>query len=165
MKNTLNLFQQLNNEQSLEQEQAEEILRWASQLLDSGLAIAHSQYHIHGAYIVENSDLFGFSRDEQKWLSILVRLHRKKLNNELMKAIPESQRDFYYQLLLVLRLSVLLNRSHLDEGLPALQLTISNTIMTLVCPKDWLEQHPLIKTDLEKEASYLKPIGYQLLFQ
>ena len=161
----VNLYQQLDQTESVEQEQAEEILRWASQLLETGLAIAHSQYHVHGAYLVENSDLFGFSRDEQKWLSILVRLHRKKLNNELIKSIPETQRDCYRQLLLALRLSVLLNRSQLGEGLPVLQLKLTDGKILLSCPDAWLEQHPLIKTDLEKEAGYLKSIGYQFVFQ
>jgi len=156
------LLKQLNETKALKKGQAWDILKWASQLIEAGLAIAHTQYHVHSTYIVENSDLFGFSRDEQKWLSILVRLHRKKINNDLLKEIPSTKRHFYRQLLFVLRLGVLLNRSHLDDGLPKFKFGMDDKEINFTCPGDWLNQQPLIKTDLEKEASYLKSIGYQL---
>ena len=38
------------------------LLRWAARLHELGLAIDHNQYHKHGSYIVESSDLPGFSR-------------------------------------------------------------------------------------------------------
>ena len=40
-------------------------LSWATQLNELGLNIAHSHHHKHGAYIVQNGDLSGFSQQGQ----------------------------------------------------------------------------------------------------
>src|SRR3546814_13734627 len=55
------------------------MLGWAARLHEVGLVIAHSQYHVHGAYVLENSDIAGFSRQEQQYLGALVRTHRRKI--------------------------------------------------------------------------------------
>lgn len=47
----------------------ERMLGWAARLHELGLIIAHSQYHVHGSYILENSDIAGFSRQEQQVLA------------------------------------------------------------------------------------------------
>src|SRR5690606_41225944 len=38
------------------------MLSWAARLHELGLTIAHSQYQVHGAYILAHSDIAGFSR-------------------------------------------------------------------------------------------------------
>ena len=53
------------------------LLAWAARIHEIGLAIAHSQYHQHGAYLVEHSDIAGFSRSEQQFLAALVRNQRR----------------------------------------------------------------------------------------
>src|SRR5690606_23800234 len=42
------------------------LLARAARLHELGLTIAHSQYHVHGAYVVEHSDIAGFSRQQQQ---------------------------------------------------------------------------------------------------
>ena len=42
-----------------------EILHWASSLHEIGLAVSLSGYQKHGAYLLENADLPGFSFEEQ----------------------------------------------------------------------------------------------------
>jgi len=54
-----------------------QFLEWAAELHEIGLEIAHSQYHKHSAYIIENGDLAGFSKQDQLLLSKLVRSHRR----------------------------------------------------------------------------------------
>ena len=64
----------------------------AGRLHEIGLDIAHTGYHKHSAYILENADMPGFSRKEQTILAQLVIGHRgdlKKMadiigNNEIM---------------------------------------------------------------------------------
>src|SRR5690606_38904434 len=55
-------------------------LAWAARIHEIGLAIAHSQYHQHGAYLVEHADIAGFSRTEQRILAALLRNQRRTLN-------------------------------------------------------------------------------------
>ncbi len=45
------------------------MLGWAARLHELGLMIAHSQYHVHGSYVLEHSDIAGFSRQEQQVLA------------------------------------------------------------------------------------------------
>ena len=58
---------------------AEQALAWASRLHEIGLDVAHSGYHRHGAYLLENADMPGFAREEQLLLARLVGGHRRKL--------------------------------------------------------------------------------------
>lgn len=51
-----------------DEEEALQWLDWAARLHEIGLDIAHHQYHKHGAYIIENADLPGFSQQDQKLL-------------------------------------------------------------------------------------------------
>ena len=47
-------------------------------LREAGLFVSHNQYHKHGAYLLANGDMSGFSRQAQSMLSSLVRGHRRK---------------------------------------------------------------------------------------
>ena len=58
---------------------AELSLKWAARLHEIGLDVAHSGYHRHGAYLLENADMPGFAREEQQLLARLVGSHRRKL--------------------------------------------------------------------------------------
>ena len=49
------------------------------QLHEIGSHISHSDYHKHGAYILDNADALGFSLPELHRLSLLVLGHRGKL--------------------------------------------------------------------------------------
>ena len=54
-------------------------LKWASRLHEMGLDVSHNGYHRHGAYLTENADMPGFSREEQRLLARLIGGHRRKL--------------------------------------------------------------------------------------
>jgi exopolyphosphatase / guanosine-5'-triphosphate,3'-diphosphate pyrophosphatase len=55
------------------------ILSWAADLHEIGMAIAHEDYHRHSAYIVEHSDLPGFSERERYAIQQLVLGHTGSL--------------------------------------------------------------------------------------
>ncbi|MFN7506344.1 MAG: exopolyphosphatase, partial [Limnobacter sp.] len=57
------LLNQLARQQPLLKEQLP-MLRWAAQLHEIGLSISHSDHHKHGAYILDNADVMGFSQPE-----------------------------------------------------------------------------------------------------
>ena len=54
-----------------------ELLGYAATLHDIGVAIGYYDHHKHGAYLVINSALQGFSHREVIMLALLVRAHRK----------------------------------------------------------------------------------------
>ena len=97
-------------------------LRWAAQLHEIGSHISHSEYHKHGAYILDNADAPGFALPELHRLSLLVLGHRGKLRK---LEINFEDRSFIQQLL-CLRIAVILCHARRDPDLNGLQLEAGN---------------------------------------
>jgi exopolyphosphatase/guanosine-5'-triphosphate,3'-diphosphate pyrophosphatase len=140
-------------------------LSWAANLHEIGLAIAHSRHHQHAAYIIENSDLPGFTQQEQKVLAILVRSHRRKFPAKVFRDLPKQWQRQGKELAILLRLACILNRSRSATPLPQFQLIARYYHLHLQFPDGWLSSHPLTQGDLEQEAKYLEAVGYLLSFE
>lgn len=147
---------------NLEGEETEHLLVWAARLHEIGLAIAHSSYHKHGAYLAENCDMPGFSSSEQKLLAILLRGHRRKFPSALLRELSKGQAQRLQRLCILLRLAVLLRRSHSDTPQPPFRLKVENKSLKLAFPAGWLAEHPLTEADLAQEAAYLQAAKFQL---
>ena len=140
----------------VDREVGESWLSWAAALHEIGIDIAHSNYHRHGAYIIENGDLPGFSRQDQMLLATLVRFHRRKLIPKSFKELVKPWDMAAFPMTLLLRLAVLLNRSRQPAALPPITLAMAENRIILRFPKNWLNEHPLTVADLEQEAGYLQ---------
>ncbi|MGH8530148.1 MAG: exopolyphosphatase, partial [Nevskiales bacterium] len=66
------LFRQVRKEWDLEPKIHGALLGWAAALHEIGLAVAHSKYNVHGAYLVTHCDIPGFSQTEQRILAALI---------------------------------------------------------------------------------------------
>jgi exopolyphosphatase/guanosine-5'-triphosphate,3'-diphosphate pyrophosphatase len=137
-------------------------LSWATQLHELGLSIAHSHYHKHGAYIVQNADLSGFSQQEQAILAVLIRTHRRKFLKPNFETLPGNWPLRAQRLTILLRLSVLLHRSRSTTPVPNLELKASDNALTVTFPNTWLENYSLTSADLEQEIAYLAAGGFTL---
>jgi exopolyphosphatase/guanosine-5'-triphosphate,3'-diphosphate pyrophosphatase len=115
-------------------------LHWACQVHEVGMRISHSDYHKHGAYILDNTDLPGFTLDELHRLSQLVLGHRGKLR----KLESELEDSTFVQQLMALRLAVILCHARRDPDLSGLHLTCdSERQMThLQISSEWAELWP-----------------------
>ena len=137
-------------------------LMWASRIHEIGLAIAHSQHHLHGAYIVENSDLAGFARHEQQVLAAILRSHRRKPDDAVLRALPDRLRRPTARVTALLRLAVLLQRGRAADPAPPLELDAGDKVLQIRLPQVWLEHHPLTRADLDQERDYLKQLEIKL---
>jgi exopolyphosphatase/guanosine-5'-triphosphate,3'-diphosphate pyrophosphatase len=165
IRETLNKFLvQLPFDRGLDRDTAAQWLDWAATLHTIGLDIAHSGFHKHGAYILENADLPGFSRQDQLLLANLVREHRRKLHTKAFRELPAPWNAAATRLTLILRLAILLHRSRHLTSVPDIRVAQSDTRMDLRFPPKWLEEHPLTVADLEQEAAYLAAEGIELTF-
>jgi len=133
-------------------------LRWASLMHEIGLSIAHTGFHKHGAYIVGNADMPGFSRRDQERLAQLILSQRGKL--EKLQSIPFT--DPLWRLVCALRLGVLFNRSRDDSPLPACILRHTPSGFSLDVPGDWLAANPLSTAALADEALVWQRLGIGL---
>lgn len=139
-----------------------ERLHWASSLHEIGLAVSLSGYQKHGAYLLANADLPGFSMEEQDWMSILVRCQRKKISEKLFRGLPEKNQKTALRLAILLRLATLLHRSRKDETAIIEQVVASDNNLTLQFAQYELINHPMQRASLEQEAKYLKNVDFNL---
>lgn len=157
----LALFDQVAAAWQLDGE-AREWLSWAARVHELGLAIAHSQHHHHGGYILRHADLAGFSRQEQHLLAACVECHRRKPDKRVILALPPRHQALARRITSLLRLAVLLHRGRRAEPLPTMTLDFDGQTLHLSLPRTWLEQHPLTEADLAQERQHLAELGYPL---
>jgi len=155
----MQLLPQVRDRLTTDYEIAKQALRDAAALHELGLTIAHSGYQKHGSYVIENADMPGFSRREQKLLGFLVLNHRRKLRSPAVNAY-RFKADWV--LVMVLRLSCLLNRGRVEQRLPTLRLEPKRGAIALHIPAAWLARHPLVVEDLESECKLLQSVGLRL---
>ncbi len=154
----MRLFEQVAESWALDDDDARQ-LGWAARLHEIGLAVAHSQYHVHGAYLLENSDIAGFSRQEQQVLAALARTHRRGVPKSAFDPIPDRLLLSARRKAALLRLAVLLHRAHDAEPIPKLELSADGDKLNLVVSKRWIEARPLLRTDLISEPEDMAGLG------
>ncbi|WP_254276569.1 exopolyphosphatase [Halomonas sp. 3H] len=153
------LFEQVREAWRLDDDQAR-FLAWGARLHEIGLAISHSQFHRHGAYLLEHSDLAGFSRPEQRLLAFLVRAHRRKFPLKEWQALPDSEQGSHARLARLLRLAVLLNHTRPEQPLAPPRLEARGETLRLRLESG--DEATLLVTDLEQEVAYQKAAGLPL---
>ena len=130
-----------NPADKLAQERQSRKLNWAAQLHEIGSQISHSDYHKHGAYILDNADAMGFSLSELHKLSQLVLGHRGKLR----KLEVDFEDAVFVQQLLTLRLAVILCHARRDPDLDGLSLKRDEDITSnfaIRCRSGWAQSFP-----------------------
>lgn len=137
-------------------------LQWAARLHEIGQSVAHSGYHKHGAYLVANADLAGFSRHEQEILALLVRTHRRKFTPRLFESLPRSSRARILRLAALLRLAVVLQRGRGSDEVILGRLAAGDGELTLTLEPGWRERYPLTQADLENEQKTLRGVSIKL---
>jgi exopolyphosphatase/guanosine-5'-triphosphate,3'-diphosphate pyrophosphatase len=152
------LFEQVAPLWNLETDDAL-MLGWAARLHEIGLAIAHSGYHTHGSYILENSDIAGFSRQEQQLLAALVRTHRRNVPKSAFEALPDRLLMPARRLAALLRLAVLLHRAHEADPIPTLELSADGDNLSLVLAQAYIDARPLLRADLIGEVDGMTGLG------
>ncbi len=140
------------------------MLAWAARLHEIGLAVAHDQYQRHGAYLIANADISGFSRPEQHLLASLVLGHRRKFPTQAFTELPTPWRRPAQRLCILLRLAVLLHRNRSSASRPYPMLQAAGEGLSLNFPTHWLNDHPLNRLELEDEAQRLAAAGIRLEF-
>jgi exopolyphosphatase/guanosine-5'-triphosphate,3'-diphosphate pyrophosphatase len=144
---------------------SQDLLAWAAELHEIGLIISHDSHQKHGAYLIDNVDLPGFSTEEQHWLSTLVRMHRSKVSTKLFGLLDPNDHQQALYLVVLLRLSVLLHRA---RNLVAIRIdrikARENSLVLYLAEPNIEEQRPLLVADLERESELLKAVNFNLTF-
>ncbi|MCA9618059.1 MAG: exopolyphosphatase [Myxococcales bacterium] len=145
----------------LDEAWASQMLSWAARLHEIGLAISHTGYQKHGAYLIRNAHLAGFSRDEQRMVAALVACQRRKLKPEYFDNVPPRLLDPVRRLALIFRLAVRLNRGR-DASRPPVVVKVKKNRVRVHFPDGWLEEHPLTQAALADDSRHVAAFGYEL---
>jgi exopolyphosphatase/guanosine-5'-triphosphate,3'-diphosphate pyrophosphatase len=138
-------------------------LQWAAQLHEIGSRISHSDYHKHGAYILDNADAPGFAQPELHRLSLLVLGHRGKLR----KLEVDFEDPLFVQQLICLRIAVILCHARREPDIKGLQFRVSDTAektFLLICRPDWSDGFPQSVHLLKEEVLAWQKTPWTLTF-
>ncbi len=138
-----------------------ELLSWAAKVHEVGLDIAHYHYHKHGAYLIEHSDLAGFSREDQQMLALLVRGHRRNIPKDKFAEFGEDGIKLI-RLCVLLRFAILFYHIRGNQEASQVKLRAEGDHLDVIFPDGWLEQNPLTQADFEQEAQWLTRVGIVL---
>ena len=133
------------------------LLSWAAAVHEIGMAIAHEDYHRHSAYVIEHSDLYGFSEQERSALATLVLGHTgtlKKLNRDALSSALIKR-------LVCLRLAALFCHGRVDE-VPTAVLRSQGESFLLQLDGGWLARRPLTAALLDEETARWAKFGVAL---
>ena len=155
----LHLLDNISNVWDIDNDLAYQFLIWAADLHEVGLSISHSRFHYHGAYLLNNSDLLGFSWNEQRLLACLVGNHRRKLNLELIEILPMQWKRHAKYMIVILRLAILIHRDRVAKKIPPIDIIEDEGNAKIQFNQEWLSRHPLTEAELEQEANYLKALN------
>ena len=163
-KTALGIFDQLSGETALG-DSHRVILVWATGLHEIGLSLSHASYQKHSAYLVEASDMAGFSRQEQLFLAALVGFQRRDIPADYADRLPGRVHRALAITLLCMRLSWIFCRTREDEAIPEIEITLDARNVRLAVPKSWMENHPLTIADLEYEQQAVQTLDLQLFIE
>lgn len=128
-------------------------LNFAALLHEVGLNINASGLHKHSAYIVANSNLPGFSYEQQQLVASLIRQHRKRLRPDLLPDLQLANDITQKRLVVILRLAVIwhLSRHPLPPPTPVIQW--HDLGIDLLLNDTFREDYPLLVADLQREQA------------
>ena len=91
------------------------LLMAAAVLHDIGYLVSHTNHHKHSAYLIDNSELTGFTETEIAVIANVARYHRSSLpkpKHAYYAALPDDTRSVVRKLAALLRIADALDRDH-----------------------------------------------------
>jgi exopolyphosphatase/guanosine-5'-triphosphate,3'-diphosphate pyrophosphatase len=135
-------------------------LDWAARLHEIGISVAYSGYHRHSAYILNNADMPGFTREEQHRLAQLVLAHRRSLKKEW----PQLDDTIDWRMVFALRMAVLFCQRRAAITPRILSARAGDNKFRLSIDPAWLARNPLTCAALREEIGEWEKIGFDVKF-
>jgi exopolyphosphatase/guanosine-5'-triphosphate,3'-diphosphate pyrophosphatase len=155
------LFRQVQDDLQLSNDDGD-LLRRAAYLHEIGLAISHSNYHRHSAYLLENSDIPGFSQVDQKRMAQLVLSHRRKLKSDMLEQTCQLGGEQLLYLCLLLRLAVSAHHSRSEYELPLMKLVILDDTHWQITVSTDKKHYAFLYSDLHADIEQFAKWGIEL---
>lgn len=138
------------------------LLRWSSQLFEIGYHINRAGSHRHAHYIITNANMAGFNREQQSLLAYILLSYRKSLKTNLLPQLNTFNERKVYRLILILRISILLNQFRQSTDQQDYQIGFTSDGMKLTFLPSWRDQQALFESGLEQEKINFAKVGIEL---
>ncbi|MGO2290769.1 guanosine-5'-triphosphate,3'-diphosphate diphosphatase [Pseudoalteromonas sp.] len=159
---SLQLAEKVNEQWGIAAAEGLPLLKAVAQLHEVGLLIEYKQYQQHTAYILENTDMPGFSQSEHKLIVAIAKAHRADMQKGIFSELGNNA-ELSQQITRLLRIAVILSMRRQNDVLPKLDLTVSNEALVLSFEGDWLKSHPLMASELQQEAKQQAKVGWKFI--
>ncbi|MFZ7201880.1 exopolyphosphatase [Avibacterium avium] len=149
------------------QDEMVDILLWAARLHEVGIVINHKGLQKHSAYILQNMELPGFDKEQQRLLTTLVRYQINNIKQADFAKFSRYAEQDILALVRLLRLAILLNKSRqATVWSEKISLKIDRTLAqwTIQFEPTYLAHNPLVRNDLIAENKLLKELDLGLNF-
>ncbi|GLS82950.1 Ppx/GppA phosphatase family protein [Paraferrimonas haliotis] len=140
--------------------QQRNLVLWAAQLHEIGLQMNAKGFQRHGHYILSQSNLPGFTIEQQQVLAWLVLNHRKNLKSMQPLAVEIASSTQLINALVALRIACLLHLGHSNQSVDA-RLHVDANSFQLHIGLETLG-NDLLQSELEREQDYLAAAGIKL---
>ncbi|HTO58918.1 MAG TPA: exopolyphosphatase, partial [Pseudomonadales bacterium] len=158
----LELFDAVVDDWALDETEHRLLLGWAADLHEIGLIASARQPNRHGAYLVENGDLPGFTAEERRAIALLIRSHRGGFPVFAFASFAAPLGQSLKRLAVLLRLAVIFERTRTDVDSPGVTIVVANDRVEVTISRSWLADHALSRAELEWERERLMAAGLTL---
>ncbi|AWH90063.1 guanosine-5'-triphosphate,3'-diphosphate diphosphatase [Limnobaculum parvum] len=131
-----------------------ELLHWASQIHEIGLSIDFKQSPQHAAYLLNHTDMPGFTPAQRKLLAALLINQTDIINLSVLAEQNALSPQQAQRLLRLLRIAILLCRARHSDRIPDIKLTAQGEQLYLEISKEWLALYPLQAEALQQESRW-----------
>jgi exopolyphosphatase/guanosine-5'-triphosphate,3'-diphosphate pyrophosphatase len=156
----LQLFNEQLGSQGLKLPETEFMfLQYAALLHEIGLNINSKKRQKHGAYIIEHSNLPGFSEQEKQIIAAIVGHHRGKIR--LIQSFDLLTESKYLQLVQLLRVAILLTLGRREFPAQTAKISYHEQELQMTLPVSLFKNSELFSL-LEKEIIMQRKVGLSL---
>lgn len=156
------LFDSVSEDLKLKKSELKEqrrLLNWAAQCHEIGSVISHTESHRHGAYILDHTELMGFSQSELHHLGLLVLGQHGKIRKLDLTTVDNR----LIISLACMRMAVILCHSRTKPELRGIKrLHFIDNAIELTLIDNWLANHPQSAYLLEEEIISWKRTNWNL---
>ncbi len=157
------LLKQCGGSKWLPEPQAEMLLNTVTKLHEIGLTIDFKMAGEHGAYLLQNLDLPGYTRAQKCFLAEVARRYKDQLSPmPTQHALSDTSSK---RLLRIVRLAVLLTHRRNALLIPIFTISANEDELTITLSKTWLDNNPLTSAELEIESNRQSDMGWPLVIE
>ncbi|MEK9807140.1 MAG: Ppx/GppA family phosphatase, partial [Halieaceae bacterium] len=140
-----------------------ELAAWAGRCHEIGVAISQKHHHHHSAYLIQNTDMPGFSQDEQEIMAVMLRGQQGKLPLDLLENLPKKFHDSFTRLTALLRLAILFKWSESIESIDDISVAADKKQLIIYVPAGWRKTHPLTLWEIKKSKTTMSRLGVSVI--